>query len=145
LELFYTSRIVRVSRSYNASVSSENNYDVSRIPEWDFCQSSRSKVPFEITLTGTALHLVSLYGNSCFATISARADAPTAIRFGLRESRLAYLGSFRFVLLRYSCRGNTRSEIQVSSRERSSLPPIAITAHRCARQHFFTFIFESFW
>jgi len=46
-------------------------------------------------------------------------QTPTAIRFGLRESRLAYLGSFRFVLLRYSCCGNTRSEIQVSSRERS--------------------------
>lgn len=70
-----------------------------------------------------------LHGNSCFATISAgssRLLQIPAIRFGLRESRSAYLGSSRFVLPRYSRRGNTRFEIQVSSRERSNLLPIAI-------------------
>lgn len=115
-----------------------------RFSKRDFCQSSRSKVSLEITL-GYRAASPYLHGNSCFATISARSSRflqIPAIRFGLRESRSAYLGSSHFVLPRYSCHGNTRFEIQVSSREGSNLLSIAIAEHRCPRQHFSHFKFR---
>lgn len=144
--LFYRTRIVRVRWSYNVRISSKNDCKrlvdsragfLPKAPEAKCLWRSRSD---------TAPHLVSIRKFllcNHFRTLE-RAPANTAIRFVLRESRLAYLGSFRFVLSRYSCRGNTRYEIQVSSRERLSLPPIAITGRRCARRWIFpTFIFES--